>query len=69
MSLHDLPPAERAELEAAIEADRIRFERWRSIHRRRPYTEPSEFDGCRTVEDDRLDDPRHGQAESINRGY
>lgn len=28
----------------------------------------SDFDGCRTKEDDRLDDPRHGQADAINRG-
>jgi len=27
----------------------------------------SEYDG-RTAEDDRLDDPRHGQAKSLNRG-
>jgi len=61
-------PSDLVDIEAEMEAARISFERWRNMRRRiRPA--PSQYDGCRTEEDDRLDDPRHGQAESINRGW
>jgi len=58
-----------AELQDAMEAARLDFEHWRRRRSRTVHDEtPSQYDGCRTVEDDRLDDPRHGQADSINRG-
>ena len=51
------------QLQADMEAARLDHEDWLANRRhgiRRPSKEPSPYDGCRTVEDDRLDDPRHG---------
>ena len=60
------------ELQADMEAARLAHEAWlanrRHGYRRLRHETPSEFDSYRTEEDDRLDDPRHGQADSINRG-
>lgn len=55
------------ELQADMEAARLAHEAWLA-NRRHGYRRASQFDSYRTEEDDRLDDPRHGQADSINRG-
>jgi len=48
------------ELQADMESARLDHEEWLA-NRRHGYRhlKPSPFDGTRTVEDDRLDDPRH----------
>jgi len=58
VTTHDLTPDQ---FDLEMEAAWVKFERWRNIRRRaRPSETPSEFDGCRTEEDDRLDGPQHG---------
>lgn len=54
------------ELQADMEACRLDHEEW--LANRRHGLRPSAFDPTRTEEDDRLDDPQHGQADGINRG-
>lgn len=54
------------ELQADMEACRLDHEEW--LANRRHGLRPSRYDATRTEEDDRLDDPRHDQADSINRG-
>ncbi|MCR4302116.1 MAG: hypothetical protein NUV51_10935 [Sulfuricaulis sp.] len=61
------------ELQADMEACRLDHEEWLANRRHglRPAAGAavsSQYDPNRTEEDDRLDDPRHGQADGINRG-
>lgn len=55
------------ELQADMEAARLSYENWLA-DRRHGYRRQSQYAPDRTEEDDRLDDPRHGQAADINRG-